>query len=111
MMVDSLNQKYNNLAKAINKINKEYSWKSNFILGKLWHRFKARKSIVSKNCGQTKYEQYNRFKKRRIKKTKLPEYKDYLSEQKDIARKSFKCISIEYYNDTGRIKYMEFTEK
>ena len=44
-------------------------------------------------------------------KNKITEYKDYLSEQKDIARKSFKCISIEYYNDTGRIKYMEFTEK
>ena len=37
--------------------------------------------------------------------------KGYLTEQKDMARKSFKCTSIEYYNDTGRIKYMEFTEK
>ena len=52
-----------------------------------------------------------KFTKKEELKNKITEYKDYLSEQKDIARKSFKCISIEYYNDTGRIKYMEFTEK
>ena len=27
-----------------------------------------------------------------------------------MARKSFKCTTVEYYEDTGKIKYMEFTE-
>lgn len=27
-----------------------------------------------------------------------------------MARKSFKCTTVEYYKDTGKIKYMEFTE-
>ncbi len=43
-------------------------------------------------------------------KNDITKYKDYLSEQKDIARKTFKCTKIEYYNDTGRVKYMEFIE-
>lgn len=47
---DSLNQKYNNLAKAINKNKQRILWKSNFVLGKLWHRFKARKSIVTRTA-------------------------------------------------------------
>ena len=55
------------------------------------------------NYGQTRYDS--------ITESKKTELKDYLTEQKDMARKSFKCTSIEYYNDTGRIKYMEFTEK
>ena len=42
---------------------------------------------------------------------KITKYKDYTSEQKDMARKSFKCVSVDYYDDTGRIKYMEFVEK
>ena len=43
-------------------------------------------------------------------KNDITKYKDYLSEQKDIARKTFTCTKIEYYNDTGRVKYMEFIE-
>ena len=62
------------------------------------------------NYGQPRYDSITESKKTELK-NKITEYKDYLSEQKDIARKSFKCTSIEYYNDTGRIKYMEFTEK
>ena len=62
------------------------------------------------NYGQTRYDSITESKKTELK-NKITEYKDYLTEQKDMARKSFKCISIEYYNDTGRIKYMEFTEK
>ena len=33
-------------------------------------------------------------------KNDITKYKDYLSEQKDIARKTFKCTKIEYYNET-----------
>lgn len=68
------------------------------------------KNNYCKNYGQTKYESITESKKTELK-NKITEYKDCLSEQKDIARKSFKCTSIEYYDDTGRIKYMEFTEK
>ena len=41
----------------------------------------------------------------------IKNYKAYQSEQKDMARKTFKCTNIEYYSDTGRIKKMEFTDK
>lgn len=43
-------------------------------------------------------------------KNLIIKYNDYLSEQKDMARKTFKCTKIEYYDYTGRVKYMEFTE-
>lgn len=62
------------------------------------------------NYGQTRYDSITESKKTELK-NKITEYKDYLTEQKDMARKSFKCTSVEYYNDTGRIEYMEFTEK
>ncbi len=61
-------------------------------------------------CGQAKYNSITAERKNELKED-IATYKGYLTEQKDMARKSFKCISIEYYNDTGRIKYMEFTEK
>lgn len=81
-----------------------------FRIGQIMAPVQGQKVNCYKNCGQTKYNSITDSKKEELK-NKITEYKDYLSEQKDIARKSFKCISIEYYNDTGRIKYMEFTEK
>ena len=68
------------------------------------------KANCCKNYGQTKYNSITDAKKTELK-NKITKYKDYLNEQKDMARKSFKCTSIEYYDDTGRVKYMEFTEK
>ena len=63
-----------------------------------------------KNCGQTTYEKITETSKNDLRK-KISTYKNYISEQKDMARKSFKCTTVEYYDDTGKIKYMEFTEK
>ena len=62
------------------------------------------------NYGQTRYDSITESKKTELK-NKITEYKDYLTEQKDMTRKSFKCSSMEYYSDTGRVKYMEFIEK
>ena len=75
---------------------------------------KQNKYLLTNDVGEYIFlekEDFAKLIKKEELKNKITEYKDYLSEQKDIARKSFKCISIEYYNDTGRIKYMEFTEK
>lgn len=40
----------------------------------------------------------------------VKKYTTYLGEQKDMARKTFKCTKMEYYSNTGRVKYMEFEE-
>ena len=63
-----------------------------------------------KNYGRDKYDDITDTQRNNLKND-ITKYKDYLSEQKDIARKSFKCTAMEYYSDTGRVKYMEFTEK
>ena len=68
------------------------------------------KANCYRNCGKDKYDRLTDEKKNDLI-DKITKYKDYTSEQKDMARKSFKCVSVDYYDDTGRIKYMEFVEK
>lgn len=62
-----------------------------------------------KNYGRDKYDTISAAKKAELINA-ITKYKDYLSEQKDMARKTFKCTKIEYYDDSGRVKYMEFKE-
>ena len=47
-------------------------------------------------CGQAKYNSITDERKNELKKD-IATYKGYLTEQKDMARKSFKCTSVEYY--------------
>ena len=68
------------------------------------------KANCYRNCVKDKYDRLTDEKKNDLI-NKITKYKDYTSEQKDMARKSFKCVSVDYYDDTGRIKYMEFVEK
>lgn len=61
------------------------------------------------NYGQDKYDGISDIQKNRLKND-IIKYRDYLNEQKDMARKTFRCTKMEYYTNTGRVKYMEFTE-
>lgn len=61
-----------------------------------------------KKYGQDKYNS-SASKIANLKKD-IEKYKDRQNEQKDMARKTFKCKKIEYYNNNGRVKSMVFEE-
>lgn len=44
-------------------------------------------------------------------KTDIQEYNNLVNEQKDMARKTFRCSNVEYDQNTGRVTKMEFTER
>lgn len=106
--VESLNKAYKDLTNAIKDINTEYFGKK----VSYWSNYGTSSRLESQllqELGQNKYNTISEAKKNELKNA-ITDYKDYLGEQKDMARKTFKCIKIEYYDDTGRVKYMEFSE-
>ena len=62
-----------------------------------------------KNYGNDRYNNITSSQNNDLK-SHITNYKAYTEEQKDMARKTFKCTTMEYYSNTGRVKYMEFTE-
>ena len=62
----------------------------------------------NKSCGQDKYN--SSTPDIADLKKNITKYTDYLNEQKDMARKNFKCTKMDYDPKTGRVIYMEFTE-
>jgi len=109
---DTLNEKYIELSNAINEINK----KKNYFNGKsvsYWANYGTSTRLenqIATEMNKT-VQEVQALNSVKTLKENITTYQNYLTEQKDMARKSFKCTSIEYYDDTGRVKYMEFTEK
>ncbi len=112
------NDCYDKLSNAIKKVNNVYFEKN----VSYWSKFQDTKVRVNDQYTRLEEQLINEMKggvdefnrsASTIKKLRedIKNYKAYQSEQKDMARKTFKCTNIEYYSDTGRIKKMEFTDK
>lgn len=102
---ETITEAYNNLATTVTRIgSKEYFNKA----VSYWANF-GTSTRLENQIKQETNGNYNNSKLSHLKDD-IIEYQDYVSEQKDMARKTFKCTKMEYYNNTGRVKYMEFTE-
>lgn len=96
---------YNELSEDITAVgNKRYFNKA----VSYWSKFGTNDRLVEQINQEVSYPNDTLI---RNLKADIEEYNDRVGEQKDMARKTFKCKNVEYDQNTGRVVKMEFEEK
>lgn len=73
-----------------------------------WSKFGTRDRLVEQINQEVSYPNDTLIKNLQ---TDIEEYNNRVGEQKDMARKTFKCSKVEYDQNTGRVIKMEFEER
>lgn len=96
---------YKALSDDITKVgNKKYFNKA----VSYWSKFGTKDRLVEQINQEVKNPNENMVANLKVD---IQEYNDLVGEQKDMARKTFKCKNVEYDKNTGRVTKMEFEER
>lgn len=105
---EKITDAYEKLANKIRKIGTKVYFSKDVSYWSNYGTSSRLEQQLQQELGSSKYD--SSTSKINELKNYILEYNQYLSEQKDMARKNFKCSKMEYYSNTGRIKLMEFEE-